>query len=149
MKIPWWVLLCAVGVLVLVVLEMTKPDNTPPPPTTTDAFFDAAGGGDLNTVQTMLENGLDVNVKDTSFGHTALIVAARKGHRQIVALLLAKGADVNVTDNYGNTALGWARKTTRADSEAVVNMLKQAGAAEPTQASRLPGLLGLRLSVPA
>ena len=147
MKIPGWVLFGAAGVLVLVVLEMTKPDNTPPPPTTTDAFFDAAGGGDLNTIQIMLENGIDVNVKDASFGHTALIVAARKGHRQIVELLLAKGADVNATDNYGNTALGWARKTSRADSETVVNMLKQAGAVEPTQASMLPGILGTRVSL--
>ena len=146
MKIPGWVILGAAGVLVLVVLEMTKPDNTPPPPTTTDAFFDAAGSGDLKTIQVMLENGIDVNLKDASFGHTALIVAARKGHRQIVELLLAKGADVNATDNYGNTALGWARKTSRENSEAVVNMLKQAGAVEPTQARLLLGILGTGVS---
>jgi len=62
MKIPGWVMLGAVGVVVLVGLEMTKPDNTPPPPTTTDAFFDAAGGGVLSTLHIMLEHGLAVNV---------------------------------------------------------------------------------------
>jgi len=144
MKIPGWVMLGAVGVLVLVVLELTKPDNTPPPPTTMDAFFDAAAGGDLQTIQSLLENGIDVNIKDATFGHTALIVAARRGHLQIIELLLAKGADVNATDDYGSSALGWARKTNRADAQAVVDMLKQAGAVEPTQASM--GILAASVS---
>lgn len=144
MNIPGWVVLGAVGVLALIVLELTKPDNTPPPPTTMDAFFDAAAGGNLQTIQSLLENGIDVNIKDATFGHTALIVAARRGHLQIIEVLLAKGADVNATDNYGNTALGWARKTSRADAEAVVDMLKQAGAVEPRQASL--GMLGASAS---
>lgn len=147
MKIPGWVMLSAVGVLVLVVLELTKPDNTPPPPTTTEAFLGAAGGGDLQTIQSLLENGIDVNVKDATFGHTALIMAARRGHLQIIELLLAKGADVNATDNYGNTALRWARKTNRAEAEAVVNRLKQAGAVEPAQASMVLGIMRASVSL--
>lgn len=134
MNISRWVVFGAVGVLVLIVLELTKSDDTPPPPTTMDAFFDAAGAGDIATIQTMLENGTDVNAKDDTFGHTALIIASRKGRSEVVELLLAKGADSNAADNYGQTALHWAQKK---NFQAVVDILRQAGAMEPAQEARL------------
>lgn len=130
MHISRWVLFGAVGVLVLLALEWTKPDDTPPPLTTRDAFFDAAGAGDIATLRTMLENGTDVNAKDETFGQTALIIASRMGRSEVVELLLAKGADSNVADNYGQTALHWARKK---NFREVIKMLQQAGAVEPAR----------------
>ena len=35
-------------------------------------------------------------------------LAAEEGHKQIVELLIAKGADVNTEDNVGRTPLDWA-----------------------------------------
>ena len=134
MNISRWVVLGVAGVLVLLALEWTKPDNTPPPPSTADAFFDAAGAGDIATIRTMLENGTDVNAKDDTFGHTALIVASRMGRSEVVELLLAKGADSNVADNYGQTALHWARKK---NFQEVVDLLQKAGAVEPAREARL------------
>lgn len=140
MNISRWILLAGAGVLVLVWLELNKPDPEPQTLAPQAAFFDAAGSGDVATLESMLNSGVDVNVKDASFGHTALIIASRKGHLPVVELLLAKGADVNVTDNYGNTALRWALRTNRSDSQAVIRRLKQAGAVEPDRAGLLPAV---------
>ena len=53
-----------------------------------------AGEGDLVTLRAMLE-GLDMNVDIVDGnGYTALAVAAREGHADIVEYLLDKGADV-------------------------------------------------------
>ncbi|MBK9130425.1 MAG: ankyrin repeat domain-containing protein [Gammaproteobacteria bacterium] len=40
--------------------------------------------------------------------HWPIIVAAEKGHADVVALLIQKGADVNVSNHYGDTALKYA-----------------------------------------
>lgn len=141
MNILRWILLAGAGVLVLVWLELNKPDGEPSPPSQEAAFFNAAGSGDVMTLESMLNSGVDVNAKDASFGHTALIIASRRGHLPVVELLLAKGADVNATDNYGNTALRWALKANKGDAQAVIQRLKQAGAVEPGQeAGRFPAV---------
>jgi len=148
MNITRWIMVVGAGVLVLVWLEVRKPSNEPAPLAQESAFFDAAGSGDVATVEGMLNGGVDVNIKDASFGHTALIIASRRGHLPVVELLLAKGADVNVTDNYGNTALRWALKTNRGESQAIVQRLRQAGAVEPGQAAHVAqGLVRLVGSV--
>jgi ankyrin repeat protein len=41
-------------------------------------------------------------------GATPLLVAARKGHKEVASLLLAAGADYRVTDNFARTALIYA-----------------------------------------
>jgi uncharacterized protein len=59
--------------------------------------------GDLETVKALIREGADVNAKYpivNSFldGHTALLVAARDGHTEIVRELLTAGARVRVED---------------------------------------------------
>jgi hypothetical protein len=53
--------------------------------------FTAAYTGDLAAVQACLEQGVDVNARD-QWGRTALYLAAEKGHKEIVELLLEHGA---------------------------------------------------------
>jgi len=57
--------------------------------------------GDLTKVKAFLEKGADVNSKDAS-GQTALHIAALAGHKEIVELLLANGADVDIGERYYN-----------------------------------------------
>jgi ankyrin repeat protein/beta-lactamase regulating signal transducer with metallopeptidase domain/Tol biopolymer transport system component len=55
----------------------------------------AARIGDLARVKTLLERGADINAQDNS-GRTALHYAAQDGLKEVVEVLLAKGANVNV-----------------------------------------------------
>ena len=57
----------------------------------------AAYGGDIEAVKGFLANGVEVNVKGGSIMGTPLHYAAQAGHLDIVELLLAKGAEVNMT----------------------------------------------------
>ncbi len=62
---------------------------------------------DLPTVKRLLTAGVDVDSK-SRYGATALFFAVDKGHREMVEVLLAKGASVDVTDTfYEATPLGW------------------------------------------
>jgi ankyrin repeat protein len=56
------------------------------------------------------------NIKSTDNGSTALMVASKNGHTDIIRILLNKGADVNVMKtNNGATALMMATMNCRAD----------------------------------
>jgi uncharacterized protein len=68
------------------------------------ALTDAAMIGDLKQVQTLLDEGADVNAKD-KHGVTALWLASKMNHPHVVRLLLEKGASVNAKDIDGVTAL--------------------------------------------
>ncbi len=78
-------------------------------------FLDAAASGDRETVIKLLEDGVDVNVRDSRglpTNRTALMHAAEKGHAQVVDVLLLRGAQANAIDKGfpidcpgGNTAL--------------------------------------------
>ena len=71
-------------------------------------FFAAARKGDVAAVKAFLDKGVDVNAK-TTYGATALSYACDKGHTELIKLLIARGADVNVKDTfYGEVPLGWA-----------------------------------------
>ena len=64
---------------------------------------------DLERVSAILESDDRlVNLRDES-GATPLHYATLNGHRQIVRLLLQRGADINSTDSqFGATPAGWA-----------------------------------------
>ncbi len=95
----------------------------------------ACGYGRANVAEFLLSEG--ISVRDGEEGETALHHAAYGGHPDVVRLLLARGADVNVKDtSYEATPLGWAiygfahpsADATRARHHEVVELLRAAGA---------------------
>jgi ankyrin repeat protein len=96
----------------------TKPEKktaaTPPPsfmsPTLRDPAKDkellkAAQEGDVFKVKKLLAEGADVACTDPEYGATPLHWASYGGHRQVAALLLEKGANLNSTNKDGRTPL--------------------------------------------
>ena len=67
-------------------------------------LFDALSNGELEMVLKQLNTGIDINTRG-NLGETPLITAARLGHKQIVNYLLQKGADPEIKDFDGITAL--------------------------------------------
>jgi len=55
---------------------------------------EAAAIGDVNMVDSLLEKGVKVDSYDDAFMETALMRAVQNGRREVVALLVAQGADV-------------------------------------------------------
>ena len=55
-------------------------------------------------VDILLQNNATVNAK-SAYGETALIMAAKNGHDEIVKILLQNNADVKVKTVYDETAL--------------------------------------------
>ena len=60
--------------------------------------------GDTVEFAKSLESGLDVNARD-GYGRSALMIAGFYGHKEIVSLLLEKGADISFAQKDGFTAL--------------------------------------------
>jgi hypothetical protein len=87
----------------------------------------AAAGGRTDLVKLFLDLGGDVKARETFTGTTALICAAasERGDPGLVALLLEKGAGPGAKDDYGDSAVDWAR---RRGSRKVVQVLEQKGA---------------------
>ena len=98
--------------LALLLILLLVPCLVAAPPATAEEgaghdLIAAAQGQDLATVQRLLAAGVDVN-STTRYGATPLFFAVDKGHLEMVELLLAKGARVDVTDTfYKATPLGW------------------------------------------
>jgi ankyrin repeat protein len=71
-------------------------------------LLSAVWQGDALLVSMRLGLGeVDVNGRDYQ-GRTPLHIAAMRGHKQIVEVLLARGADPALCDNDGWTPLHWA-----------------------------------------
>jgi hypothetical protein len=85
----------------------------------------AAGEGDIGTVERLLDEGASPDAWGIDFVDLAIVAAASGGHREIVALLIEHGADVNGRNSAGNSALDAARAEGYQD---IVQMLIQAGA---------------------
>ncbi len=77
--------------------------------------------GDLDAVKKFVEYGADVNEK--SNGLTPLMFAARYNKIEILKYLLEKGADKDVKDDKGYTAIKYAENSKSAEA---VAFLKQA-----------------------
>jgi DUF1680 family protein/ankyrin repeat protein len=91
----------------------------------TSSLHVAARIGDLAKVKEFLEKGIDIHMKDTR-NRTALHYAAEDGHKEIVELLLANGADVNIGERYYNrTAAEFAMGR---DHKEIVELLISKGA---------------------
>ena len=72
-------------------------------------LLQAASNGSGLEVKSLLEQGHDVNAKDSN-GYAALIRAVKSGNGFIVNLLLEAGADINHKAFDGRTAEAWARE---------------------------------------
>ena len=85
----------------------------------------AVGNGNIERVKKCISYGADVNAK-SNYNQTPLQYAARLGHKEIVELLLAHGADVNyVGENWDSTAAEHAMKSNHTE---IVRMLISKGA---------------------
>ncbi len=73
-----------------------------------DDIWTAAAKGELAAVKHHLATGQDVNAKAPVSRVTPLMMAAITGKTEVVNFLLAKGADPNLTNNEGSTALHMA-----------------------------------------
>lgn len=65
------------------------------------------GPGGMEVVRKLMEQG-DINIRSSKTGQTALHLAVRHGRVVMVRLLLSCGADANIQDSQGTTALMFA-----------------------------------------
>jgi outer membrane protein assembly factor BamB len=80
-----------------------------------EALANAARSGDTAQVAALLDKGVDVNAKGR-YGATALFFAADKGHLDVVKLLVARGADINIQDTFYRTRpINWALENGHTD----------------------------------
>jgi len=91
--------------------------------TPASASNDLLRATDVARVKQLIAQGANVNAHD-EHGRTALMSAVRKGHREIVRMLLDAGADPNLQTSYGATALSMAS----GHHPDIVRMLLDAGA---------------------
>ena len=81
----------------------------------------------IDDVKIIVEEGVDVNYICTyqCTGWTPLMIAAANNHPEVVRYLISKGADVNIANRMGRTALHFA---TNYEFKDIVEMLLNAGA---------------------
>ncbi len=97
-------------------VDVTPGDHQDTPGTSTQtllvhdeqALFNSAKHGDLQTIDAIIKSGFPLNSREQSSGATAIIMASRHGHTDVVRALLNAGADVQTQDNKDMTALLWA-----------------------------------------
>ena len=95
-----------------------------------DNFFKAVVAGNVKLAERHLLKGVDINARYTSekaemsYGETAVIIAASAGNKEMLKMLLKRGADPNIT-NEGYSAIIYASMYGHTD---VVKMLVENGA---------------------
>lgn len=97
--------------------------------------------GRTKIAELLLENHkhcCDANLLDKDEGRTALHIAVQYGREKIVDLLFKFGADLNITDNKGRTALYYAAKDNR---DCTRKLLKQGADVKKGDTSMLRHLL--------
>jgi ankyrin repeat protein len=68
------------------------------------AWEDAVKRNDVQRVIDLIGNGADVNDLDR-YGQTALMLAAHGGYHDIIEILIAHRANLNITAKFGLSAL--------------------------------------------
>jgi len=97
--------------------------------TSASDLIGAAFKGEMQRGRELIEKGAEVNKEDTN-GATPLYVASQEGHAEVVKLLLASSAEVNVivhVNGKAYTALKFAKLN---GHNKIVKMLKKHGAKE-------------------
>ena len=72
-----------------------------------EELFYASEDGNLAEIKAAINSGASPNAHNGT--NTALMMAARYGHKEAVVFLLSVGADPNITNSHGGTALSWAK----------------------------------------
>ena len=72
------------------------------------SIYRAAWEGNIKAIEQHWAAGKDVNAKDDLYGDTPLLWAAGFGHKEVVGMLITKGADVNAKSGGGWTPLHYA-----------------------------------------
>ena len=102
-------------------------ESQPPEPLTAKAPYMsihfAAWSGNIKVVKQHLAAGTDVDAKN-EWEATALLKAAREGHKEIAELLINNGADLNAKNENGKTPLDWAIKNKRSE---IADLLRKHG----------------------
>lgn len=65
----------------------------------------------INAIRSLIKLGADVNAKDTTTESTALMEAAECNHVNTIKLLIASGADIHITNYFGETAFDVAERS--------------------------------------
>ena len=91
----------------------------------TTLLHDIAWEGDVRKAVLLLDHDADIDAVDDEFRSTPLGIAARWGRREVVRLLLDRGADPNRAGTSWATPLAWAVNKGHSDIAAV---LRSAGA---------------------
>ncbi|KAI7908064.1 uncharacterized protein BX663DRAFT_482297 [Cokeromyces recurvatus] len=102
----------------------------------TKLFLQSVSSGNQERVEEFLSKltslGLDIDAKDEDNGTTALIYAACFGKVEIAAALLSAGAQTDIQDSCGWTALMWA---TANHHEKLIKLLLDHGASAQTKSA--------------
>jgi len=75
-------------------------------PTGETVLMTTAKVGDLESVKVLLDRGAKVDTTDPTYQQTALMIAVREDHADVVRLLVERGANVNAQTRTGQTP-GW------------------------------------------
>lgn len=67
----------------------------------------------LAMARTLIHSGVDIHQRDPATGQTALHVAVRRGHRQVIEFLLRQGASASIVAHDGTTPSSLADEPTR------------------------------------
>lgn len=94
--------------------DLTNPQNRAP-------LIEAAEAGCVACVELLLDAGADIDRASAVYRYTPLLAATTKRRPEVVALLIARGADPSLTDDEGLTALDHAR---RMQDDALVQLLE-------------------------
>lgn len=84
-------------------------------------LIEAVFAQDLKALEQAIAQGADVNAQDPSSGSTALMLACSYGFHDMAELLLSNGADPDVQDNRGMTALMGAVQASRETTELLLD----------------------------
>ena len=90
-----------------------------------EALIQSVLRGKIESVREALNSGAEIDNARTGEGGTALMIAASRGYTEIANLLLEAGADVNLSNRVGGTALHMACGTNALVSDSGADLVKK------------------------